>query len=424
MGFFGFKSAKEVAAEKDAARQQGKNEAFKETGRCLHNLGAGSQFTISIPYFDVFDPRFTDYSVPVVVRVSVTYGIEDMDKFLDCNKIEKFDNDVFKEKLRGNIAKHVKSVVGNIPSEYNIPVVQLERKISEISDIVQEKVIPQVEKTYCIQVRQLDVTEIGVDKSSRGYRELRALTADLEKDMVMAQHNAKMTNFNMQNTMQQETMMAQHNANISNFNLQNDLQQNQLRMQSHLNLDAMQRQQEMQLGGQEEMQAMQLEHQREMMRIQREEMQRASKLQTEQTFMGAHQANLQAGMMNNAIDNGINTFAGGNMGGMQQMQNMGYMQQQMPGMGAMPQMPGMGGMPQMPGMKTMTPQVSYMIAVNGQQAGPFDWNQLQQLVQQGQLNQQTYVWKQGMANWEFAGNVQELQPLFMGSMPQMPGMPR
>ena len=96
------------------------------------------------------------------------------------------------------------------------------------------------------------------------------------------------------------------------------------------------------------------------------------------------------------------------------------------GMGAAPQMPGMGGAPQMPGMqmKQATPQVSYMVGVNGQQAGPFDWNQLQQLVSQGQLTQQTYVWKQGMANWDFAGNVQELQPLFMNAAPpQMPGMP-
>ena len=65
-----------------------------------------------------------------------------------------------------------------------------------------------------------------------------------------------------------------------------------------------------------------------------------------------------------------------------------------------------------------------MVGVNGQQAGPFDWNQLQQLVSQGQLTQQTYVWKQGMANWDFAGNVQELHPLFMNAAPpQMPGMP-
>ena len=209
--------------------------------------------------------------------------------------------------------------------------------------------------------------------------------------------------------------MAQHNAQISNFNLQNDLNQDQLKMQSSLGLDAMKRQQEMQLGGQEQLQDMNLENQRETMRIQREEMQRASRLQTEQTFLGAHQANLNAGVLNNASEAGINAFRS-------QQPQMGAGM----GMGAAPQMPGMGGAPQMPGMqmKQPTPQVSYMVGVNGQQAGPFDWNQLQQLVQQGQLTQQTYVWKQGMPNWAFAGQVQELQPLFMNAAPpQMPGMP-
>lgn len=187
----------------------------------------------------------------------------------------------------------------------------------------------------------------------------------------------------------------------------------------------MRRQHEMQFGGNEEMQRIQLENQRETMRIQREEMQRASKLQTEQTFMGAHQANLNAGIANNAINSGIGNFQSStasfgtpNMGGMNTMNPMGAAQQA-PGFGA-PTMPGM------PGMKSampQTPQVSYMVGVNGQQAGPFNWQQLQQLAQQGQLTRQTYVWTEGMAQWAFAGEVAELSPLFAGAMPSMPGMP-
>lgn len=84
--------------------------------------------------------------------------------------------------------------------------------------------------------------------------------------------------------------------------------QDQLKMQSTLNLDAMRRQQEMQLGGQKQLEDMNLENQRETMRIQREEMQRASRLQTEQTFLGAHQANLNAGVLNNASEAGVNAF--------------------------------------------------------------------------------------------------------------------
>lgn len=394
MGFFGFKSSKEVEEEKRQAAEEAARRVEQNNLTNLSNLSKGSQLNFAIPYFDVFDPRLQDYGVPVSVHGAVVYAIEDMDLFHSVNRNEGYSDETFKNKLRGQLTKFIKSVVSNAPSDAQIPVVQIERKIFEISELIQQRVTPQVEKLFGITIRSLDITGINVDKESRGYRELKALTADLEK----------------------ERMMAQHNAQISNFNLNNDLQQDMLKKQSELNLDAMGRKQELDLGGQEELQRMNLENQRETMRIQREEMQRASRLQTEQTFMGAHQANLNAGVLNNATDNGINAFRQQTMGG---MNNMGQM-------GGAPQMPGqkgMGGTPQMPGMGAAIPQVQYYIGINGQQYGPCDWNKLQQLVQQGQLTQQSYVWKNGMAQWEFAGNVAELAPLFQGTAPQMPGMP-
>ena len=398
MGFFGFKSKKEVEQEKAEAlrqgRQEGEQQAIRQNYANLSNLSKGSQFNFAVPFFDVFDPRFMDHGVPVSVHGTVAYSIEDFDLFHSVNKMEGFSDETFQQKLRSTVVKYVKGIVSNAPSDAQIPVVQLERKIMEISDIVQAKVVPQVERLFAIKVRQLDVTSIKIDQQSRGYRELKALTADLEKENVMAKHN----------------------ANLSNFNLQNDLQQSQLKMQNSLGLDAMKRQQEMQLGGQEQLQAMQLENQRETMRIQREEMQRAARLQTEQTFLGAHQANLNAGTVNNALDNGINAFK------QQPMMGGGMFGQNTLG-GGVPQMPGMSGaMPQMNAQK-MVPQVQYMVGVNGQPNGPFDWNQLQQLVQSGQLTQQTQVWTNGMAQWAMAGQVQELQPLFAGQAPQMPSMP-
>lgn len=378
MGFFGFKSSREVEEEKRQAAEEAARRVEQNNLTNLSNLSKGSQVNFAIPYFDVFDPRLQDYGVPVAVHSAVVYAIEDMDLFHSVNRNEAYSDETFKNKLRGQLTKFIKSVVVNAPIDAQIPVVQIERKIMEISELVQQRVMPQVEKLFGITIRSLDITSINIDKESRGYRELKALTADLEK----------------------ERMMAQHNAQISNFNLNNDLQQDMLRKQSSLNLDAMGRKQELDLGGQEELQRMNLENQRETMRIQREEMQRASRLQTEQTFMGAHQANLNAGVLNNAMDNGINAFRQQPIGGMGQM----------------------GGVPQMPG-KGAVPQVQYFIGINGQQYGPCDWNKLQQLVQQGQLTQQSYVWKNGMAQWEFAGNVAELAPLFQGTAPQMPGMP-
>ena len=382
MAFFGFKSKKEVEQEKAEARQEGKQQAIRDNFTNLSNLSKGSQIKFAVPYFDVFDPRLMDTGVPVAVHGTIAYAIEDMDMFHSLNKNEAYSDDVFQQKLRSTVAKYVKGVVSNAPSDAQIPVVQLERKILEVSTMIQNYVTPQVEKLFGITVRCLDITAINIDKESRGYRELKALTADLEKENVLAKHN----------------------ANLSNFNLQNDLQQDMLR-----------RQQEMNLGGQEELQRMQLENQRETMRIQREEMQRVSRLQTEQTFLGAHQANLNAGVLNNATDNGLNAFG-------QQQPMTGSMFGQNTLGGGMPQMPQMGGMPQMNMQKTM-PQVQYMVGVNGQPNGPFDWNQLQQLVQSGQLTQQTQVWTNGMTQWAMAGQVQELMPLFAGQAPAMGGMP-
>lgn len=388
MGLFGFKSSREVEEEKKKAADEAARRVEQDNLTNLSNLSKGSQVNFSIPFFDVFDPRLQDYGVPVSVHGAVVYAIEDMDLFHSVNRNESYSDETFKNKLRGQLTKFIKSVVSNAPSDAQIPLVQIERKIFEISELVQQRVTPQVEKLFGVTIRSLDITGINVDKESRGFRELRAITADLEKERVMAQHNAQ----------------------ISNFNLNNDLQQDALKKQSSLNLDAMERRQELDLGGQEELQRMNLENQRETMRIQREEMQRASRLQTEQTFLGAHQANLNAGVLNNATDNGLNAFSQPSMNSMGNMPSIGG------GMGNM-------GTPQMPGMNAAVPQVQYYIGINGQQYGPCDWNKLKQLVQQGQLTQQSYVWKNGMAQWEAAGSVAELAPLFQGTVPQMPGMP-
>lgn len=240
MGFFGFKSSREVEEEKRLAAEEAARKVEQTNLTNLSNLSKGSQVNFAIPYFDVFDPRLQDYGVPVAVHGAIVYAIEDMDLFHSVNRNEAYSDETFKNKLRGQLTKFIKSVVVNAPIDAQIPVVQIERKIMEISELVQQRVMPQVEKLFGITIRSLNITSINIDKESRGYRELKALTADLEK----------------------ERMMAQHNAQISNFNLNNDLQQDMLRKQSSLNLDAMGRKQELDLGGQEELQRMNLENQR------------------------------------------------------------------------------------------------------------------------------------------------------------------
>lgn len=367
MGFFGFSSKKEVQEKEKQARES----LLRQQQTSLVNLAKGSQVKFTIPYFDVFDPRFENFGVPVAVHGTIIYAVDDIKRFNEINKTQNVNDGIFQQKMKSQLTKFIKGVVTNAPYDNKIQVMQLERKILELSELVQRLVTPQIEQLFSVNVRSLDIIDIRVDKDSRGYRELKSVTQDLE----------------------QQSIFAQHQVNLSNFDLQNSLNQDRLKAQSALNIDAMQRQQELSLGGQEELQAMQLENQRETMRIQREEMQRAARLQTETNFLGAHQANLNAevGMTQSIFG-----------------QSKTPMSQQ----SAMPPMPPMPGMSQMPPVPGATPQVQYMVGINGQASGPFDWNQLTQLVREGQLTQQTNVWKQGMAKWQMAGQVQELQPLF------------
>lgn len=349
MGLFGLFSKKEVAEKERLAKEN----LLQKQQSSLTNLAKGSQVKFRIPFFDVFDPRFENFAVPVSVHGTLVYAIEDMGRFSSINKTQNVNDGVFEQKMRGQLVKYIKAVITNAPSDNNIQVLQMERKILEISDLVQRLVTPKIEQLFAINVRSFDISQIIVDKDSPGYRELRSVTSDIES---------------------------------SNIRLKNRINEDYYRTQSAMQLDAMRRQQELNLGGQEELQKMQLENQRETMRIQREEMQRAARLQTESNFIGTHQANLNAEVAKT-----------GRMFG---QQSMGY-DTSMPG---------------------DTPQAQYMVAVNGQQIGPCDWSKLQQMVQQGLLTHNTYVWKQGMANWELAANVRDMQTLFASLPPQMPKM--
>lgn len=66
------------------------------------------------------------------------------------------------------------------------------------------------------------------------------------------------------------------------------------------------------------------------------------------------------------------------------------------------------------------PELKLHIFVSGQQYGPYNREVCKQLVQNGQLTQQTQVWMEGMPAWAPAGQVPALQSLFAPAAPPMP----
>lgn len=331
------------------------------------NLAGNVQIKFGIPYFDVFDPRFLDFAVPVAVRGTITFNITDYRAFIKLNRMINFTLEDFKKQVKDAVTKYVKSFVANAPQDNGIPVLQLERKIADISDLLQARLSKEMADDFGVNLKRIDLASIEPDKESEGYRELRHVTAE----------------------QQTQTIETQTEVNIKNLH---------------------------------DTQAINAENMQESLRIQREEAQRAQRLQTESNFIGAHALDQQTTVLKAGAEN---LGAMGSMGDGGGMNAAGMMTGMMMGGAMGSQMAGMMnnmGQQMQNGMNTPPPppQVSYMVAQNGQQSGPFTIPQLQQLVQQGQVTAQTYVWKQGMANWALAGQVQELAQLFMTNTPPPP----
>lgn len=342
------------------------------------NLAGNNQLRFAVPYFDVFDPRLPDHGVPMAVRGTMTFNITDYQGFIKLNRLVNFDHEQFKKQIKDALTKYVKGVVLNIPREMGIPVVQMENQILAINDRVQNYLKPRLEGDFGVNMKAMDIGALEIDKESPYYEELRRLTA----------------------TITAKTMETQTEINLQNMH---------------------------------DTQRINAENMEETLRIQREEAQRAQRMQTESNNIGAFTIEKQSEVLKAGAESlgkmgnmDLGTHGGGNGGGMNPAGMMtgmmmgGAMGQQMAGM-----MQNMGQ--QMQGaMNTPPPMpnVQYHVSMNGAQAGPFNMQQLAQMAQNGQLTRQTYVWKQGMANWEFAGNVQELALLFApptpGSTPPPP----
>jgi len=333
------------------------------------NLSGNIQIKFGVPYFDVFDPRFLDFAVPMAARGTITFNITDYKNFIKLNRLINFELEDLNKQIKDAVSKYVKAVITNAPADNNMPVLQMERKLLEINDLIASKIKDRLEADFGVNMKGFDLASIEVDKESEGYAELRKVTAD-------------------QTT---KTTVAQTDVSIKNL---------------------------------EDMQSINAQNMEETLRIQREEAQRSQKLQTETNFIGTHALNQQTDVLKTgaaSLGNMGDMGGGGGMnpaGMMTGMMMGGAMGNQMAGM-----MNNMGqNMQQQQNTPPPPPTISYSVSVNGQTAGPFNLEQLQQMVQNGQLTENTHVWKQGMAAWEIAANVQELVNLF-GAVPPPPPPP-
>ncbi len=324
------------------------------------NLARVIQVKFAVPYFDIYDPRFMDFGVPVAVRGTLSFSIADYREFIKLHRLSTFDLNAFQAQIRDSVNRYVKGIVVNAPTENRIPVVQIESRTAQINDLVENAVRDRLQKDFGVVVSGVDIGAIEIDKTSDGYRQLMSIT----KELTAA------------------TMQAQTAANIENY--------------------------------------------AETLRIQREEGQYAAHKATQTANLGAFQVEKQTevgiagaealGQMgaNGAGDVELGGGNGFNMAAiMASMAVGGAVGQNIAGT--------MNGV--MSGINQPAPpplpNIAYHIAVDGKAVGPYDLAALTQMANGGQLTANTLVWKNGMAQWAKAGDVDDLKGLFF-TMPPIP----
>ena len=343
------------------------------------NLAKIIQTRYAVPFFDVFDPRLSDYSVPVAVRGTVSYRISDYREFIKLHRLENFSIVDFYRQVKDAVSLYVKNIVANIPKSYNIPVVQIETKISLINDLLKKDIAARFEENFGVLVSGVDISVIELDKTSDGYKELSSVT----KDVTMA------------------TVQAQKEATVKNIY---------------------------------DMQRINAENYEESLRIQREEGQYAQHLQTQSANLEAYQIGTQSevgiaganalGQMGangagsiNVGDGGATGFnpaammTGIAMGGVMANNISGVMQNAMSGIN---QAPLSGNTP------PPIPETLYNIASDGQSKGPFKKSELIQMAQAGSISGKTLVWKPGMTSWSEIETVDELKDVINAIPPKPP----
>lgn len=326
------------------------------------NLARVIQVRFGVPFFDVYDPRFDDFGVPIAVRGTISFGISDYRQFIKLHRLVSFNLEDFQKQIRDAVTRYVKDVVANAPATNNIPLVQIETKTAQINDVVEFDIGNRLKEDFGVDVSGVDIAAIEVDKSSDGYKQLMAVTKDITSAKMQAESKDYIERLRIH---REEGQYATHKqtqtANIGAF---------QVEKQAEVGIAGANALGQMGSNG-------------------------AGGVDLGGAGMGFNPAAMMAGMT-------VGGAVGGNIAG--------TMNSMMAGMNQ----PAQQGVTPPP-----VPTVAYHLAVNGQVTGPYDLNILRQMSTAGQFNADSLVWKNGMSEWAKADTIDELKSMFV-VMPPIP----
>lgn len=408
------------------------------------NLARGLEIPFTIPYFRVVpaEPQYKAYDIQVAIKGSLVFEVPSQKEYIK-NMFEAWGgNDTtlaeLEEKVKSLLTQEVKQIVANAPKDTGIFIMHFNQLIGEMGNYILSRLQNKIASRFGILATDITISDIRYDEDSDSYARLARITEEQAQMFNLEQEKNALLAFEIQ----RETMR-------TDADVRNNSAQRMMDIQLDHQEDMMARmRQEAQFA--QHQQTMAAAHQAQLMNeaaanranMATETAAHRSNLASESQFINAHQMNVQADVMKTGLSGmgqmGAMNFGGGdghmNPAGMmtsmmmgtavagqmgQMMNNMGstlnqnMQQQQTPPSMTPPPMPQMGGTP--PPLPQAAPAAFYII-INGQQAGPFDINQLAQYVGAGQIDGTTMTWCEGMSAWTPMSQVPALSGLFQAQV--------
>lgn len=185
------------------------------------NLAQIIQTKFAVPFFDVYDPRFADFGVPLAVRGTISFKIAGYREFIKLHRLNAFNLVDFQTQIRDAVSRYVKDTVANAPAAHDIPLIQIETKVSQINDVIELDIGDRLRETFGVEVSGVDIGAIELDKSSDGYRQLMAVTKDVTSAKIQAETTDYVERLRIQ---REEGQYAQHkqtqSSNIGVFQVE------------------------------------------------------------------------------------------------------------------------------------------------------------------------------------------------------------
>lgn len=321
------------------------------------NIAEAVQIRFGIPYFDVVDPRFPDFQVPVAVRGALTFKIDDYKSFIKHHQLINFSLDDLKNKVKSAVSRYVKEAVTNAPTEHDIPVIAIESKIDFINEKIELNVKERLADIFGILVTGIDISAIEVDKENEAYRQLSRIT----KDFTAGQREADLLNYEEQLRIKREE--GQYAQRMST---------------RQTNIGAYQTE----IGGEVGVAGAEA--------LGKMGSQGAGNIDIGGGGSGFNPMTIMAGMA-------VGSAVGQNIAGV-----MGTAMNQETKLNSVP--------PTIPATK-------YFIEKDGKPSGPFDIFTLKKMIETGDFKSNSLVWKQGMTEWQEAIIQSELAGVFPPVIP-------